>query len=451
MSSLGVEKINAFAIVMLDKALLDDLLWSIAQGVGEIMGFNDCVIYLRNDNTLIQMAAFGLKNKKDRQIFKRIEIPVGEGIVGTVAKTGVAEYIPNTQADSRYIFDQFCGKSELTVPVIYEGTTIAVIDSESNKVNGYSDFDKEILQVIANIASPRIASAQYQNSLKVAQLRLERSNEKIKASMFELAQNQQSLIQSEKMASIGLLAAGIVHEINTPLGFSLSNLSILKDYIDEIKKVTHTIINNDEIDIKNKAPLLDDEFNYILNDSNSLIKESIFGLKSAKDIVLDLRNFSRSKYERFISVDINKNLKTTLNILRNELKNKCKVILNLNVIPEIYGDSGKLNQVFMNLLINASQACDVNGQISITTVKYKSGIVITIKDNGIGIPQKDISNVFSPFFTSKPVGEGTGLGLFISYKIICDEHDGTIDVTSSSEGTSFKIYLPTTQIELACS
>ena len=107
--SVDVKKINDFALAMLEQASLDDLVWSIAQGVGGIMGFEDCVIYLRVDETLVQMAAFGIKNQKDRQIFERIEIPVGEGIVGTVAKNKLAEIVSDTHLDERYIFDQFSG------------------------------------------------------------------------------------------------------------------------------------------------------------------------------------------------------------------------------------------------------------------------------------------------------------------------------------------------------
>lgn len=117
----GVDKINAFALAMLNQADLDDLLWSIAQGVGEIMSFDDCVIYLRNEDKLIQMAAFGIKNSKEGEIFERIEISVGQGIVGTVAATGIAEIVADTRTDVRNINDQFQGLSELAVPVIYEG------------------------------------------------------------------------------------------------------------------------------------------------------------------------------------------------------------------------------------------------------------------------------------------------------------------------------------------
>ncbi|MDE3272016.1 GAF domain-containing protein [Pseudoalteromonas sp. G4] len=197
----GVDKINAFALAMLNQAELDDLLWSIAQGVGEIMSFDDCVIYLRNEDKLVQMAAFGIKNPKDREIFERIEIPVGQGIVGTVAETGVAEIVSDTRTDARYINDQFQGLSELAVPVIYEGNTIAVIDSESNKTDDYSEFEMALLQVIANIAAPRIASAQYRLELQQTQLRLERSNNELQESLAQLAHNQTMMIESEKMAA----------------------------------------------------------------------------------------------------------------------------------------------------------------------------------------------------------------------------------------------------------
>ena len=439
----GVDKINAFALAMLNQAELDDLLWSIAQGVGEIMQFEDCVIYLRNDDILIQMAAFGIKNPKDREIFERIEIPIGEGIVGTVAKTGEAEIVNDTRSDSRYINDQYQGLSELAVPVVYEGETIAVIDSESNRPNDYSEFEQALLQVIANIAAPRIASARYQLKLKQTQLRLERSNQELKQSLDELAKNQSALIQAEKMASVGVLSAGIAHEINTPLGFSISNLNtVLEDFMPELTQVIQRVKLDPDLSVASRSLLYDEEFNYVLNDLSVLTQETLNGLKSAKQIMLDLKRFSRDDSDIFILSDINKGIESTLNILRNELKTSCEVTLDLQPLPEVSVNIGKLNQVFMNLIMNAKQAISEQGRISISTKFVGSWVEIKVHDTGCGIPQPHLNDIFTPFYTTKPVGEGTGLGLAICYRIVCQEHNGKLSVESDSQGTVFTIQLP---------
>ena len=439
----GVEKINAFALAMLNQAELDDLLWSIAQGVGEIMGFDDCVVYLRNNDKLVQMAAFGIKNPKDREIFERIEIEVGQGIVGTVAETGKAEIVSDTRVDNRYINDQYKGLSEIAVPVIYEGKTIAVIDSESEKTNDYSEFEQSLLQVIANIASPRIASAQYQLKLKQTQLRLERSNLELRDSLEKLARNQADLIASEKMASVGLLSAGIAHEINTPLGFSISNLTtLLNDYLPEIVTIFETVKKDKNLSLNNKNILEGEALNFVLEDIETLAKDTLSGLKSAKLIMRDLKQFSRSDTDIFEMANINDGIKATLNMLRNELKEKCTIDLTLEELPNTLVNSGKLNQVFLNLIVNAVQAINVSGKIKIKSYAQGENIFILVSDNGCGIPPDQINNIFTPFYTTKPIGEGTGLGLSICYQIICEEHGGDLCVESKDLETTFTIRLP---------
>ncbi|MDH5589310.1 MAG: PAS domain S-box protein, partial [Gemmatimonadota bacterium] len=174
-----LERINRFAIALLEAADLEALLWSIADNVGEILGFDDCVVYLRQGDDLVQMAAYGVKSSADREIFHRISIPLGRGIVGTVAQTGIAEIVPDTRKDPRYIFDEFAGLSELTVPVVYEGTTIAVLDSEASETHGFTEDQLALLQSVANIAASRIASALAERHLREAQEELRRTNERL--------------------------------------------------------------------------------------------------------------------------------------------------------------------------------------------------------------------------------------------------------------------------------
>ena len=427
---------------MLDAGDLDDLLWTIARNVGETLGFDDCVIYLRDDDTLIQMATYGIKNPKAREVLERIEIKVGSGIVGTVAKTGIPEIISNTRLDQRYISDQFSGLSELTVPVIYEGKTIAIIDTEASQIDAYSEQDKEFLQLIANIASPRIISAQYNRNLQITQQRLIRANRKLELQMSDLQKNQQSLIYSEKMASVGLLAAGFAHEINNPLAYSLSNLYTLIEYVNDISSAQQQLISDKNIPDSAKEPIMNEQYTSMLEDMVDLTNDTRHGLLSAKQIASDLCGYVHAGKKHFSYIDINHGIRTTLRILRNKIKNNCEIKVELNEIPEIYGSAGKINQVVMNIILNAIQANPKTCLINVHTSTDGTNININISDNGPGIPKENINDIFTPFYTTKPVGEGTGLGLFVCYKIITEEHSGIISVDSTNKRTTFKITLP---------
>jgi signal transduction histidine kinase len=440
MSDLTI--ISQFATAMLKTATLDDLLWAISKNIGNTLGFDDCVIYLNENNYLVQKAAFGIKNPNKRNVYNEISIPVGEGIVGYVAQSQVSEIVADTTVDCRYIWDEFSGRSELVVPIIYEGETIGVIDSESSLKDAYFHNDMEVLQIIANIAAPRIASAQYCTELKQTQLQLEKTNNKLFTSLEQLKENQEVLVQNEKMASIGLLAAGVAHEINNPLAFSISNVAYFKECIEDITKIHQEILDHDDISPTIKQQLKSTNYTQSLDEIAEVIEETSTGLLRIKNIVADLCGFARNEEKKVSNFDVNKGIKIVTHMLKGEINNNCHLEFDFGQIPDLYGNETKIHQVFMNIILNAVQASRNNGLITIKTYSDEIFVCIDITDNGLGITNENLQNIFTPFFTTKPVGKGTGLGLYICYKIITEEHGGQIKVFSNHHKTTFKIMLP---------
>ena len=437
-----LKKISRFSTAMINAATLDDLLWLIAKNIGEILGFDDCVVYLNVNNNLIQKAAFGIKNPQDRSLLNEKLIPVGQGIVGAVAQSKTGEIVSDTKVDKRYIWDEFSGNSELTVPIIYENETIGIIDSESSRYDAYNQNDKELLQIIANIAAPRIASAQYCSQLQQTQIKLEKTNHELAISLKQLKENQEALIQSEKMASIGLLAAGVAHEINNPLSFSISNLYALEEYNDTIKQMYQTLCKHPSLPNELKKHLQSYDNTQAIKDIGDIISETSEGLLRIKNIVADLCGYARNEGKVLGFFDINKIIDVASNLLRGEINKNCHLDLELGQLPDLYGNETKLLQVFMNIIHNAIQATTKGGQVKVKTYLDNNFACIDISDTGSGISSENLLDVFTPFYTTKPVGAGTGLGLFISYQIITEEYKGKIKVSSNQEKTTFRVMLP---------
>ena len=266
----------------------------------------------------------------------------------------------------------------------------------------------------------------------------------------QLKEAQAHLVQSEKMASIGQLAAGIAHEINNPLGYINSNLSSLKQYTRDIIKVieiTECLSNqlpaNHPDVLRFKQLQKETDLNFLKIDLPDLVNESIEGTTRTKKIVQDLRDFSRiDKPERDL-FDVEAGLDATLNIVHNELKYKAEVIKEYAGLQPLECVGAQLNQVFLNLLVNAAQAIEGFGKIFVRTGYLDSRwLWIEIEDTGQGIAEAVQSKIFDPFFTTKPVGKGTGLGLSLSYQIIQD-HQGKVELDSVvGRGTRFRIYFP---------
>lgn len=259
----------------------------------------------------------------------------------------------------------------------------------------------------------------------------------------EFKEQQQALIQQEKMASVGFLASGIAHEINNPLGYSLSNMSVLSEYIEELVSAIQTVRDDASIAETSKAPLSSESVVEVLIDMPDLVAESLDGLKAVKQIVSDLRGFARTNTAELTETNVNDCLTTTMNVLAAEIKRKAVLHVELKSTQLIDANAGKLNQVFANLIINAVHASPDKGNLYITTRDEDHQVVIDISDDGEGVPQEHRTEIFSPFFTSKPVGEGTGLGLSIAYAIIVEEHQGSLELAADGQGrgATFRIRL----------
>lgn len=286
-------------------------------------------------------------------------------------------------------------------------------------------------------------------------LALKKLNAQMKNELEERQYLESQLLHIHKMESVGQLAAGVAHEINNPLGFVISNLTTMLQYFNTLKTIIY--FQKDELDqtfnhpeqpeLSKKWQACQDvytqqDLDYVVNDLSALLSETLEGSNRMKDIVQGLKRFSRIDDAMEVKANINECLESTLRIVWNEMKYKCQIVKNLTPVPDIVCFPGQLNQVFMNILMNAFHVVEEKAEIYIETKQDGDHLSILIQDNGHGIDPKHLSKIFEPFFSTKSIGQGTGLGLSISYGII-QKHGGQILVESElGVGTCFRILLP---------
>lgn len=264
----------------------------------------------------------------------------------------------------------------------------------------------------------------------------------------DLKSTQAKVVQQEKMASIGQLAAGVAHEINNPMGFISSNLGTLGKYIERMNEfIQATSEAVESIADREVATGLRDKrktlkLDYIIEDGRDLIKESLDGAERVRTIVKNMKSFSRVDEAECKPADINECIVSTINIVWNELKYKASLIKELGDIPLTKCYPQQINQVVMNLLVNAAHAIEKQGEIKVRTWHENGSIYASVSDTGCGMPPEVVNRIFEPFYTTKEVGKGTGLGLSITYDII-KAHNGEINVESEpGNGTTFTVTLP---------
>ncbi|MFZ4623461.1 MAG: GAF domain-containing protein [Rhodoferax sp.] len=311
------------------------------------------------------------------------------------------------------------GMSRLVSAPIIESGKVRMVMGVGNKESDYDDFDVNTLLLMGNDMWRIVQRARVEISLQQRVAELVVVNEK-------LSQTQTQLLQSEKMASIGQLASGVAHEINNPIGFVKSNLGSLSTYVDNLL----AIVNTYETVEKQLGESFADRFaavherklaldyDYLTADLPQLIAESREGVQRVSQIVLDLKNFSRAGDETKEWSDLQAGIESTINVVWNQLKYKAEVIREYANLPPVYCIAAQINQVVMNLLVNAGQAIEGRGHISIRTGQQEQ-VWVEVQDDGCGIPAHLQAQVFEPFYTTKPVGQGTGLGACPSPLTLC--------------------------------
>jgi two-component system, NtrC family, sensor kinase len=343
--------------------------------------------------------------------------------------------------------------------------TLMVVDITKQK-----DAERETAKIISclgNVISERTQWLNENNNKlqwevdkrREIEKQLRRSKSELQNTIKQLQKTQAQIIQSEKMASIGQLAAGVAHEINNPVAFVSSNLNTMAQYqtqlADILRKSMEVVnaLNNGgksgqlpealsaaSVEVQELAEEMDLEFLY--EDFPQLIEESLEGAVRIRKIVSDLKDFAHPGEQERTAADINQGLETTINIVWNEIKYKAELVRDYGDIPPVISYPQQINQVFMNLLVNAAQAIKKDGEIVVKTRHVDDHVIVQISDNGCGIPEDIKPKIFDPFFTTKEIGKGTGLGLNMAYNII-KRHNGSIEVASSADsGTTFTIILP---------
>ncbi len=377
------------------------------------------------------------------------KIKLGDGILGWVAREKQPLLLSGAvSSDSRFKNLQPRKEgtrpgSAICWPLLSENEIIGAISINRNlEHTPFVEDDLEQGGTMVNFISPVVWSVKL---YKEQQQR----NEELQAINTKLQEAQNQLLQSEKMAAIGQLAAGVAHEINNPVGYISSNLWTLKRYVTDLIKVIEAYEQREKhitalaevgalYELKKEIDL-----EYIKKDISSLVDECREGAARVKQIVMDLKNFSHKGEAEWQWSDLHKGLDSTLNIVHNEIKYKAKINKEYGELPQIECLAPQLNQVFMNLLVNAVHAIEDKGSITIRSgTEGEDQVWVEITDTGKGINKENLQRIFEPFYTTKPVGEGTGLGLSLSYSIV-KKHNGRIEVDSEvGKGTTFRIWLP---------
>jgi len=403
---------------------LENVIETLLNNILDVLGGANIILYYLIDDELYYADIFGRRMKLDS---------IDDEFVRRAMESGEHIQYEHDFGDTQMLTPEFTKAYSWVFPLLAGSEKIGVIKLESLHIGMRELYGSlpTFFKYVATVLKNEIHS----------HTRLQRAYD-------DLKRLQAKLLQQDKMASVGQLAAGVAHEINNPMGFIISNLGSLGKYVEKLT----AYLDADEKVLSGCDPAVWEmvtqerqkyKIDRIRKDMPDLISESSDGAQRVRQIVQDLRSFSRVDGTEFGNADINEGLESTLSIACNELKYKATVIREYGRLPHVWCNMGQLNQVFLNILLNAVHAIVDQGEISIATLEEEGSVRISISDTGCGILPENMKRIFDPFFTTKDVGKGTGLGLAIAYDIVVNKHGGGIEVTSEvGRGTTFTIMLP---------
>ena len=377
----------------------------------------------------------------------------GEAVAGHLeyhinTKSGVVVWIENSAAMTEY-------QGAPAVLATYVDITERKHAEEALQ-NTHNNLEQLVLQRTAQLAQANLNLKEDMQRREQAEAKLLRRNAELADLNARLGEAQGQLLQSEKMASIGQLAAGVAHEINNPIGYVQTNMGSLESYLGDLFRILDAYAGADEalpadlqacVEVQRLKAELDLDF--LREDIPKLMAESRDGITRVSKIVQDLKDFSHvDSNQEWKWADLHQGLDSTLNVASNEIKYKADVVKEYGTLPQVECLPSELNQVFLNLLVNAAHAI-ADGERG--TITLRSGcddkqVWVEVTDTGSGIAPENLKRIFDPFFTTKPIGKGTGLGLSLSYGIV-KKHGGSIEVDSElGKGSTFRVILPINQI-----
>jgi two-component system, NtrC family, sensor kinase len=383
-------------------------------------------------------------------------LPQGTGVFGHIVATGEPILINGDVAETGLPLRRFERSdrrthSAMCWPLRVQGRIIGAVSVNRAPGNPrYSVDDLDRGQALTSLLALVIANHRMHVERDTRILELSTLNASMRRMNTLLAETQDQLIQSEKLASIGQLAAGVAHEINNPIGFVLSNLGTLESYLASVFALLDIYIEEERAlpaPIE-RARVMRERFDFafVHEDAKALLAESRDGLLRIKNITQDVKGYSRGGPEEvWERVSLREAVESTLNIAHNEIKYKARIETRYGEVPDIECMPSRLQQVFLNLIVNAGQAIEDNGTIRISTGATGNEAWVSVEDTGCGMSEESLKHIFEPFFTTKPVGKGTGLGLSVSDSIV-RRHGGRIEVdTEVGRGSRFTVHIPIRQ------
>jgi signal transduction histidine kinase len=444
---------------------LEEIYDVVLRTLDELFGFHHSLIFLLDDEgkNLRVVASRGYEGQTLGGV-----VPIGTGLVGVVAKKRRMMRLTNLGRQRSYIAAirkemEGAGRageleeappvpglpdveSQIGIPLLIKDNLIGVFSVESAERKMFNDRDEILVTIVANqaasaIHNARLYRAEEQRRAELAELnetleeRVRARTAELERANRELRETQAQLVQSEKMASLGMLVAGVAHEINTPIGSISANTDL-------VRRTARIVKERIEAEDVSAELAKDPKLRRAVEALQQASETEVLACQRINAIVRSLRNFARLDESEEKRVNLHEGIDSTLTLLAHELGTDVEVVKSYGDLPNVVCFPSQLNQVFMNLLNNAIFAVGGKGTITITTAREGDHVVLRFADTGAGIPSENLKRIFDPGFTTKGVGVGTGLGLAICYRIVQD-HRGTIEVRSEvGKGTEFTVRLP---------